>query len=80
MATDLHRFAFPTSVVFGAGARREVANHLRSAGFNRPLVVTDRGLAALPRLSDSDGKPNNSPLSVNQRGNTAPATPSATKP
>ncbi len=44
----LHRFAFPTSILFGAGARREVAPHLRKAGFSRPLVVTDRGLAALP--------------------------------
>ena len=45
---SLHRFAFPTSILFGAGARREVAPHLRTAGFTRPLVVTDRGLAALP--------------------------------
>jgi alcohol dehydrogenase class IV len=45
---SLHRFAFPTSIVFGAGSRREVAKHLRSAGRARPLVVTDRGLAALP--------------------------------
>jgi alcohol dehydrogenase class IV len=44
----IHRFAFPTSIRFGAGARREVAPHLRSAGKARPLVVTDRGLAALP--------------------------------
>jgi len=45
---SLHRFAFPTSILFGAGARREVAPHLRAAGFTRPLVVTDRRLAALP--------------------------------
>ena len=45
---NLHRFAFPTSILFGAGARREVAPHLTAAGFTRPLVVTDRGLAALP--------------------------------
>jgi alcohol dehydrogenase class IV len=43
-----HRFAFPTSILFGAGARKEVANHLLAAGFSRPLIVTDRGLAALP--------------------------------
>ncbi|HXR55901.1 MAG TPA: iron-containing alcohol dehydrogenase [Casimicrobiaceae bacterium] len=35
-------------MLFGAGARREVAPHLHAAGFTRPLVVTDRGLAALP--------------------------------
>jgi alcohol dehydrogenase class IV len=46
--TTVHRFAFPTSILFGAGARREVAPHLVSAGCTSPLVVTDRGLAALP--------------------------------
>ena len=45
---SLHRFAFPTAIVFGPGARREVAQHLRDAHRARPLVVTDRGLAALP--------------------------------
>src|SRR5690242_16704723 len=45
---SLHRFAFPTSILFGAGARKEVAGHLAAAGCTRPLVVTDRGLAALP--------------------------------
>jgi alcohol dehydrogenase class IV len=45
---SMHRFAFPTSILFGAGARREVAAHLAAAGCARPLVVTDRGLAALP--------------------------------
>jgi len=44
----MHRFAFPTAILFGAGARREVAPHLRERGVQRPLVVTDRGLAALP--------------------------------
>jgi alcohol dehydrogenase class IV len=44
----LSRFAFPTPIVFGPGARREVAPHLVAAGYKRPLVVTDRGLAALP--------------------------------
>ncbi|HET7135247.1 MAG TPA: iron-containing alcohol dehydrogenase [Casimicrobiaceae bacterium] len=44
----MHRFAFPTAILFGAGARREVAPHLRERGWQRPLVVTDRGLAALP--------------------------------
>jgi alcohol dehydrogenase class IV len=45
---SIHRFAFPTAISFGAGARRELAGHLRAAGCARPLVVTDRGLAALP--------------------------------
>jgi alcohol dehydrogenase class IV len=47
-SSGLHRFAFPTSILFGAGARKEVASHLIAAGCSRPLVVTDRGVAALP--------------------------------
>ena len=46
--TSIHGFAFPTSIRFGPGARREVAAHLTSNGRSRPLIVTDRGLAALP--------------------------------
>ena len=42
------RFAFPTPIHFGAGARRLVAGHLNEAGLRRPLIVTDRALAALP--------------------------------
>jgi alcohol dehydrogenase class IV len=44
----INKFSFPTSIVFGDGASRQVAGHLVDAGFVRPLVVTDRGLAALP--------------------------------
>ena len=45
-------FSFPTPIHFGAGARRQVASHLRQAGFRRPLVVTDRALAALPVMAE----------------------------
>lgn len=45
-------FSFPTPIHFGAGARRQVASHLRQAGFRRPLVVTDRALAALPMMAE----------------------------
>jgi len=51
----LSRFAFPCPIVFGAGARHEVAEHLRNAGVRRPLIVTDRGLAALPLLDQFRG-------------------------
>ena len=46
------QFSFPTRIVFGAGARRQVADHLREHGVKRPLVVTDKGLAQLPVLRD----------------------------
>jgi alcohol dehydrogenase class IV len=48
----LHRFSFPTSITFGPGARREAGPHLLAQGVKRPLVVTDKGLAALPVFAD----------------------------
>ena len=49
------RFAFPTPIHFGAGARKLVAPHLLEAGFKRPLVVTDRALSALPVMAEFKG-------------------------
>ncbi len=45
-------FSFPTPIKFGAGARKLVAAHLLELGFKRPLIVTDRALAALPVLAE----------------------------
>ena len=42
------RFAFPTAIHFGAGARKLTAEHLRANGASCPLIVTDRILAGLP--------------------------------
>lgn len=49
---SLASFAFPTSILFGPGARKEVAAHLREQGLQRPLIVTDKALAALPVLTE----------------------------
>jgi alcohol dehydrogenase class IV len=49
---SITRFAFPTPIHFGAGARKLVAEHLAEAGCRRPLIVTDRGLAGLPVLAE----------------------------
>ncbi len=46
----IERFAFPTTIHFGAGARHRVADDLKAQGIARPLLVTDRGIAALPLL------------------------------
>jgi len=43
-----HRFSFPTTIQFGAGTRDLVGPHLKEAGVKRPLLVTDKGVAALP--------------------------------
>jgi alcohol dehydrogenase class IV len=45
-------FNFPTQIHFGPGARRRIRAHLESQGLKRPLVVTDRGLAALPIFAE----------------------------
>jgi alcohol dehydrogenase class IV len=37
------RFAFPTTIHFGPGARKLVGKHLQEHGLARPLVVTDKG-------------------------------------
>ena len=46
------RFSFPTAIAFGVGARKLVAEHLREQGLQRPLIVTDRALAALPVMAE----------------------------
>jgi alcohol dehydrogenase class IV len=46
------KFAFPTTIHFGAGARRLVAPHLLEQGLKRPLIVTDRALASLPVMAE----------------------------
>lgn len=45
-------FSFPTAIRFGASARKQVAETLLAAGCKRPLIVTDKALAALPVLAE----------------------------
>jgi alcohol dehydrogenase class IV len=52
-------FSFPTRIRFGAGALRELPEHLNTLGICRPLVVTDPGLLAtdaFKALEDVSGK------------------------
>ncbi len=46
------KFSFPTTIHFGAGARMLLGEHLNSMGLKRPLIVTDKGLAALPLIAE----------------------------
>jgi hypothetical protein len=39
---------YPTSVRFGTGRIRELAQNCRELGMKRPLLITDQGLADLP--------------------------------
>jgi len=47
----INRFSFPTTIQFGPGASKLAGPHLKERGLKRPLIVTDKGLAALPLLS-----------------------------
>src|ERR1041385_2681912 len=47
-----YKFSFPTLIHFGAGVRHQAGEFLQARGFHRPLVVTDKGLAALPLTAD----------------------------
>lgn len=48
----ISNFSFPTPIEFGAGARKRVQAHLLGQGCKRPLIVTDKALAALPVLAE----------------------------
>ena len=39
---------YPTAIKFGAGRVKELPEHARALGMRRPLLVTDKALAALP--------------------------------
>ena len=49
---SISSFAFPTPIKFGVGARKLIAQHLKDLGYKRPLIVTDKALAALPVMAE----------------------------
>src|SRR5208282_6809499 len=46
MAKMISSFSFPTRIVFGPGAVRELGNEAKLLGIARPLLVTDPGVVA----------------------------------
>jgi alcohol dehydrogenase len=48
MSTPTANWSYPTAIRFGAGRIKELAEACRAAGIERPLLVTDAGLAKLP--------------------------------
>jgi alcohol dehydrogenase len=50
MTIPSRNFSFPTSIKFGAGRIKELAEHCEASGISRPLFVTDNGLASLPMV------------------------------
>ena len=51
MTIPNRNFNFPTSIKFGAGRIKELAEHCAANGMKRPLLVTDKGLAAMPMVA-----------------------------
>lgn len=53
-ATTLRgNWSFPTTVWFGAGRISTLARACQTLGINKPLIVTDPGLASLPMIADA---------------------------
>jgi alcohol dehydrogenase len=52
MALSNRNFNFPTSIKFGNGRIKELADHCKAHGIKRPLFVTDKGLAATDMVAD----------------------------
>ena len=45
---SISRFSFPTAITFGAGVRRQVADHFKGQGISSVMIVTDEMLSKLP--------------------------------
>ena len=41
-------WSYPTAIKFGAGRISELADHCKTVGMKKPLLVTDRGLSTMP--------------------------------
>ena len=48
MSVPNRNWSYPTAIKFGVGRIGELADHCKATGIHRPLLVTDRALAALP--------------------------------
>jgi alcohol dehydrogenase class IV len=60
----IYQYNFPTRIQFGAGAIHQLGPALREAGKSRPLIVTDRGLAPLPQVTNTRDKLSDEKLAV----------------
>ena len=52
MASPNRNINYPTAIKYGAGRIKELAEFCKANGIKRPLVVTDKGLAAMPMVAE----------------------------
>jgi alcohol dehydrogenase class IV len=64
MSTPTANWSYPTAIRFGAGRIKELADACRAAGIQRPLLVTDAGLAKLAITARAIGLVNEAGLPV----------------
>ena len=57
----ISKFGFPTTIHFGPSARKLVGDHLRELRLQRPIIVTDKGLAAQSIASHWEGEDEQGP-------------------
>lgn len=48
-------WSYPTAIKFGVGRIQELAEHCKASGITKPLLVTDKALAALPITAEALG-------------------------
>ncbi len=60
----IYQYNFPTKIHFGAGAIGLLPGALREASRERPLIVTDRGVGALPWVAALEERLNSERLSA----------------
>ena len=46
-------WSYPTAIKFGVGRITELADHAKSIGLKKPLLVTDKALASLPITAEA---------------------------
>ncbi len=68
-ATLRAAFSFPTAIRFGAGAFSQLPAACRALAISRPLIVTDRGLAAAGFIADAAGLLGGAPVFAEVKGN-----------
>jgi hypothetical protein len=53
MTVPSRNWSYPTAIKFGVGRISELAEHAQTVGMKRPLLVTDKALAALPITAEA---------------------------